>query len=64
MVETKVKRRRTRSGYVQKPRAVHLTLYSPDGEPVSRKALGEAAAAVEEVAIRYGLLGERNGRLR
>jgi hypothetical protein len=54
--ETKPKRRRTRGGYVAKPRAAHLTLYSPDGEAVARKALDEAATAVEDVAVRYGLL--------
>jgi hypothetical protein len=56
MAETKGKRRRTRSGYVHKPGAIHLTLYAHDGLPLSRKVLSEAAIAVEEVAIKYGLL--------
>lgn len=54
--ERKPKRRRMRSGYVPKPRAVDITLYSQDGNPIPRPALNEAADAVSGVAETYGLL--------
>lgn len=47
------KQRRT---YVNRANAVHVTVYSPDGKPVPKAVLNEAADAVTEVALRNRLL--------
>lgn len=56
MSDNKRRRPRSKKGYVHRPNALCVTVHSIDGSPVPRSVLAEAAAAVEEVATRYGLL--------
>lgn len=58
MAEEKKKGRRKqpKRTYVHRPNAVHITVYSVDGQPVPKKVLEEAATAVQDVAFRNNLL--------
>jgi hypothetical protein len=41
---------------VGRSNAVHVTLYSPDGKPVPKAVLNQAADAVTEIAVANRLL--------
>jgi hypothetical protein len=47
---------KSRRTYVPRPNAIHVTVYSPDGRPVPKSVLNQAADAVTDVALRNGLL--------
>lgn len=59
MPEQKIKPRnkgRVKRTYVHRPNAIHITLYSPHGDPVPRAILNEATQAVTDIALANNLL--------
>jgi hypothetical protein len=50
------KRKSVKRTYIPRPNAVHVTVYSPDGRPVPKSVLNQAAEAVTDVALANGLL--------
>jgi hypothetical protein len=49
-------RGRAKRTYVHRPNAIHITLYSPHGDPVPRAILNEATEVVTQIAVANGLL--------
>lgn len=56
MTEVKKSRKPQKRTYVHRPNAVCITVHSPDGSPVPRSVLNEAADAVTQIALANGLL--------
>ena len=54
--QKKARRKAPRRTYVHHQNAIHITVYSPDGKPVPRSVLNEAAQSVQEVALANNLL--------
>lgn len=56
MTEKQKSRKKQKKVYVHRPNSVCVTLHSPDGRPVPREVLDEAASSIEHIAIKHNLL--------
>lgn len=56
MAEQKARKKAPKRTYIHRPNSVCVTIYSPDGKPVPRSVLNEAAQSVTEIAFKHNLL--------